>query len=212
MRKPWVGLVITAVAVAVSLWAYPRLPDTIPSHWNVRGDPDGYSSKLAGVALLPAVLLGFTALFQVFPRIDPRRSSYPRFTDTYWLLVNGVLVFVLLLHLTIVAIGLGYDVPLNRVVMVGGGGLLALVGNYLGRVEPNWFLGIRTPWTLSSDTVWRKTHRTGAWVFVTGGVVVAVMGLVLPVVNLTLLGIVAAVMGGIPLVQSYVLWRKEQAK
>lgn len=212
MSKRWLGLIITAVAAAVSVWAYPRLPETVPTHWNLHGQPDGYSSRLVGVVVMPAALLAMAGLFQVLPRIDPRGANYAKFPDTYWFLVNGVLAFMLALHAVLLAIAMGWDVNVNRVILVGGGALFVLVGNYLGRIESNWFLGIRTPWTLSSDTVWRKTHRTAAWLFVAGGLVAVAIGVVRPVGHLTVLAVTAAIVAGIPVVQSYVLWRRERAR
>jgi uncharacterized membrane protein len=212
MRKRWFGLVLVAVALALSLWAYPRLPETVPTHWNLRGEADGYSSRLVAVLGVPAGLLALALLFQILPRIDPRGANYAKFRDTYWLLVNGVLGLLLALHVLVLAIGMGAGVNVNRAIAVGGGLLLMLVGNYLGRVEPNWFLGVRTPWTLSSETVWRKTHRTAAWLFVAGGVVLVVMGLARPVNQMPLLAATAAVVAGIPIVQSYILWRREKMK
>jgi uncharacterized membrane protein len=212
MRKRWLGLVLTAIAAAVSLWAYPRLPETVPTHWNIHGQPDGYSSRLFGAVIMPVVMLGLTGLFQVLPRIDPKGANYAKFPDTYWLLVNGVLAFILVLHVATLNIALGSNLNLNRVILVGGGGLFALLGNYLGRIESNWFLGIRTPWTLSSETVWRKTHRTAAWLFVAGGMVAVAIGVIQPVGQLKVLAVIAAIVAGIPIVQSYVLWRRERAQ
>jgi uncharacterized membrane protein len=112
---------------------------------------------------------------------------------------------------TLIAIGMGAAIQLPRVINVGGGAMFVLLGNYLGRVESNWFLGIRTPWTLSSETVWRKTHRTAAWLFVAGGIFVILVGLIQPAGQVALLGVTAATVVGIPVVQSYVLWRRERA-
>src|SRR6266581_3323404 len=112
MRNRWLGFVVAAVALAVSVWAWPRLPARVPTHWNVHGVPDGYSSRLVAALLVT---------------------------------VNG----------------LGYPVAMSRLMPVGVGLLFIVLGNSLARVQPTWFVGIRTPWTLSSDTVWRKTHRTG---------------------------------------------------
>jgi uncharacterized membrane protein len=106
--------------------------------------------------------------------------------------------------------GTGAPVNPTRVLTVAGGLLFVLVGNYLGRIESNWFLGIRTPWTLSSDTVWRKTHRTAGWLFVVAGLGVAAVGAVRPVGFVPLLAIAAALVAGVPMVQSYVLWRREK--
>jgi uncharacterized membrane protein len=211
MNKRWLGLLIAALSAAVSIWAYPRLPESVPTHWNLRGEPDGYSSRLVAALIMPAAILVLTGIFQVLPRIDPRRVNYDRFRDTYWLLVNGILAYMLALHVTLTAIGMGAAIELTRVITVGGGAMFVLLGNFLGRVESNWFIGIRTPWTLSSDTVWRKTHRTAAWLFVAGGIIVIVTGLLRPRGHVGFLGVTAALVVVVPVIQSYVLWRRERA-
>src|SRR5256712_11828980 len=109
----------------------------------------------------------------------------------------------------IVATGLGYPVKIGRTMPIGVGLLFIVLGNYLTRVEPNWFVGIRTPWTLSSDTVWRRTHRTGGWVFVIGGLVLAGAALLPRGAFLPLLIATIVVMPAIPIVQSYILWKRE---
>jgi len=110
-----------------------------------------------------------TVLFNVLPKVDPRRENYAKFLDSYWLIANAILVFTGVAHALIIANGLGYTVQVDRLLPVGVGLLLAFLGNYLTRVEPNWFIGVRTPWTLSSDAVWRKVHRTAGWLFVIAG-------------------------------------------
>lgn len=209
MRSRWFGLVVAALAAALSVWAYARLPDTVATHWNLRGEPDGYSSRLAAAIIMPLAILGLTLLFNVLPRLDPRRDNYGKFRDSYWLLTNGVLAFLLAAHGLVLASGMGYTVQVDRVLPLAIGLLLAFLGNYLTRVEPNWFVGIRTPWTLSSDAVWRKTHRTGGWLFVVGGLVIAgaafaPAGVFFRVIVPTLVAVTA-----IPVVQSYVLWKRE---
>jgi len=210
MRSRWFGLVIAAVAVAVSLWAYPQLPPTVATHWNVRGEADGFSSRLAAVAIMPLVILVMTGLFNVLPRLDPRRANYSKFIGTYWLIANAVILFMLIGHGMIVATGLGYPVKIGRTMPIGVGLLFIVLGNYLTRVEPNWFVGIRTPWTLSSDTVWRKTHRTGGWLMVLGGIVIAACAFFPPRAFLPLFIAAVLIMAVIPIVQSYVLWKREQ--
>src|SRR5712692_9412899 len=210
MRSRWFGLVVAAVAVAVSIWAYPSLPPAVATHWNVRGPADGFSSRIVAVSIFPIVVLVMTGLFNVLPKVDPRRENYGKFLSTYWLIANAVIVFMLIGHGMIIATGLGYTVKIDRPLPIGLGVLFIVLGNYLTRVEPNWFVGIRTPWTLSSDTVWRKTHRTGGWLFVLGGLVVAAAALVSPVAAAPLVGIALATTVAVPIVQSYVLWKREQ--
>jgi uncharacterized membrane protein len=212
MRRRWLGLVIVAAALALSIWAYPRLPDSVPTHWNMRGQADDYSSRLVAVLSVPLGLLVLMAVFQILPRIDPKGRNYLKFQDTYWTLVNGVLGLGLGLHAMVLAVGMGAGVNVRQALGIGFGLLFMLIGNYLGRLEPNWFMGIRTPWTLSSETVWRKTHRTAAWLFVAGGVVVVLMGILRPAGPMRVLAITLAVAAGVPVVQSYVLWRREKSK
>ena len=210
MRSRWFGLVVALLAAAVSVWAYPHLPERVATHWNLHGVPDGYSSRFWAVALMPLVIGGLTGLFTVLPKLDPRQANYAKFIDSYWLIANAVLVFAGVAHALILANGLGYTVQVDRLLPLGLGLLFAFLGNYLTRVEPNWFIGIRTPWPLSRATVWRKTHRTAGWLFVVGGLVIAAgafapRGMLVPLLVATMI-----VVAGIPVVQSYVLWRREQ--
>ena len=212
MRSRWFGLVIAALALIVSIWAYPQLPPTIATHWNVRGTADGFSGRATAVLIMPLVIIGLTGLFNVLPKLDPRRANYAKFIDTYWLIANAVILFILIGHGMIVATGLGVPVKIDRFMPIGVGLLFIVLGNFLTRVEPNWFIGIRTPWTLSSDTVWRKTHRTGGWLMVVGGFVLAASVFLPHGAFLPLLIAAILIVAVIPVVQSYVLWKREQSK
>lgn len=210
MRSRWFGLVIAALAVALSVWAYPQLPPTVATHWSLNGTPDNFSSRAWAIAIIPIVLVVMTGLFNVLPKIDPRHANYAKFLSTYWLFANSIIVFMLVVHALILASGLGYPVKIGRLMPVGVGLLFVILGNYLTRVEPNWFIGIRTPWTLSSDTVWRKTHRTGGWLMVIGGMLIAACALLPRGAFLPLFVSAILIMAVIPIVQSYVLWKREQ--
>ena len=212
MRSRWFGFVIAALAVALSVWAYPRLPPTVATHWSLNGTPDGYSSRGWALSIIPIVLLLMTGLFNVLPKIDPRHENYAKFLGSYWLIANAVIAFMLVAHALIVAAGLGFSVKIDRLMPLGLGLLLVFLGNYLTRVEPNWFVGIRTPWTLSSDTVWRKTHRTAGWLMVLGGLLVAACALLPHGAFLPLFVAAILIMAVIPIVQSYLLWKREQLK
>jgi immunity protein, SdpI family len=212
MRSRWFGLVVAALAAVVSVWAYARLPGTVAMHWNLHGQPDGYSSRLWAVAAMPVFIVLLTGLFRILPKVDPKRANYEKFLDTYWLIANAVMTFAGVGHVLIIANGLGYTVQIDRLLPVGLGLLLSFLGNYMTRVEPNWFVGIRTPWTLSSDAVWRKTHRTAGWLLVFGGLAIAAGAFLPRPVFVALSVAVIAVACGVPVVQSYVLWRREQGQ
>src|SRR5438094_3793834 len=101
-----------------------------------------------------------TVLFNVLPKVDPRRENYAKFVSTNWLIANAVIVFLLVAHAMVIAAGLGFSVKIDRLMPLVVGLLFVFLGYYLTRVGPYWFIGIRRPWTLSSDTVWCRTHRT----------------------------------------------------
>ena len=209
MRSRWFGYWVILVAALVSLIVYPQLPPRVVMHFNAAGQPNGYGSRMDAVLLLPLVILGLRLLFEVLPRIDPRRENYARFTGTYWLLGNGLLLFLGALHVAVLAYALGVPVRIDRVVAVAWGVLLVVLGSYLARVEPNWFVGIRSPWTLSSERVWHRTLRVGGGVFVAGGVLCVLTVFVPTTVAFSLLGAITAVAAVVTVVISYVLWRQE---
>jgi uncharacterized membrane protein len=210
MRKRWLGFVVAALAALLSVWAYPQLPPRIATHWNIAGQPNGYSSRAFAALLLPLMIVGVALPFQVLPKLDPWRDNYTKFADTYWLLANSATVFLLAVHGVVIAHGLGHPVSVQRIMPIALGLLFVVIGNYLARVEPNWFVGIRTPWTLSSEAVWRKTHRSAGRVFVVGGFVVIAESLLPPLTSGLAVAGTLLVLAVAPIVQSYVLWRREQ--
>lgn len=205
------GFFIALVAAAFSVWAYPRLPDVVTTHWNFKGEPDGYSSRLLAAGLLPLFLAVLPLIFRVLPKIDPKGENYAKFSEAYWLIANTVVLFLAGVHVAVLLNAMGTPIDINLVVGLGVGLLLMVLGNYLGKVQPNWFMGVRTPWTLASDTVWRKTNRTAGWLFVLAGLIIAVSSFVPSIPTVTVMGVAIALAALIPVVQSYVLWKKERA-
>ena len=211
MRK-WIPLLIIAAAVIASAVVYPRLPEGVPTHWNgMSGQPNGWSGRLMGAWMLPILLVAIWAFMRVLPAIDPRGSNYAKFGGAFEGIIVSIMLFLLALHIIILRAALGYPVAMQRVVPIGVGALLVVIGNLLPRARPNWFVGIRTPWTLSSDRVWEKTHRFGGHVFVAGGLLIVLGALVMPqwahVVLLTAILLCTATV----LIYSYVEWKREQS-
>jgi uncharacterized membrane protein len=211
MRNRWIGLIVAGIALAAAIWAYPQLPPRVATHWNFRGEADGYSGRFVAAFVFPLAILLFAGLAHVFPKIDPKGKNYPKFDDTYWLLINGVLIFAGVMHLALLGNAIGAPVSIRRVMPVALGFLFIVVGNYLSRVQPNWFLGIRTPWTLSSDTVWRKTHRLGGRVFVIAGVLFMASALVPRARDAVPLAVVIIVLVMTPVLYSLYLWMRERS-
>jgi uncharacterized membrane protein len=209
MRRALPGLFILA-SLLISAIAYSRLPTRIVTHWNAAGEPDGWSGRATGAFLLPVVMLALWGLLLVLPLIDPRRDNYAKFRGTYDLVITSVVGFMALLHVGTIGSALGWPITVPRVVPIGTGLLLLVVGNALPRARPNWFFGIRTPWTLSSDRVWERTHRIGGYLMMLGGVLVALTALLSP--SLAFAAMIGTVLltSAAALVYSYVLWRRER--
>jgi uncharacterized membrane protein len=210
MRK-WIPLLIIAAAVVASAAAYPRLPETIPTHWNMDGQPDGWSSRAFGALITPVILLFVWGFARVMPAIDPRGANYAKFGGAFEAIFDSLMLFLLGMHIVLLRAGLGYPVQIQRIAPFGIGVLLIVIGNLLPRCRPNWFVGIRTPWTLSSDRVWEKTHRIGGRLFVAAGFLIAVAALFWPqrvhVVLITSIILAAAAV----LIYSYLEWKREQS-
>ena len=213
MRNPRIAWILTVVSVIVSVVAYPFLPELVPSHWNVQGEIDGMMGRLPTVLLLPAIIVVMVVLRDWLPKLDPRRENYAEFQGTYQLIINALVLFLLVLHVAILAVGLGVKVDVSTFVQVGIGLLLMVIGNELSRVQPNYFVGIRTPWTLTDPENWRRTHRMGGRVMVISGAAIALAGVLLPsffAFVVTMLSVLAMVGGTIG--YSYYVWRQAHAR
>ncbi|MFB6164966.1 MAG: SdpI family protein [Haloarculaceae archaeon] len=172
------GAIVVAM-VAASALLYPRLPETMVTHWGASGDPNGTMSRLWGAFFVPALTAGVAALLYAVPKVDPRRENYAAFRPLYDEFVVVLTAFLALTHGLTLAVNLGFDVPLTATVFAGVGLLLIYVGRLLGAADRNWFVGIRTPWTLSDETVWQRTHEIGATLFKLSGLL-AVVGAFVP--------------------------------
>lgn len=166
-----VSVVLAAVALAVGLLLSPLLPDPMPSHWNAAGDVDGYTSRNVGLWLLPLITVGLAVLLAVLPAIDPLRANVAKFERVYGASIVGILVYLLHLYALTLAAGLGVVFNMTAMLLPAMGLLFIGLGFLLRRAKRNFFIGIRTPWTLSSDQVWDQTHRVGAASFIVAGLV-----------------------------------------
>jgi uncharacterized membrane protein len=168
--RPAIALVLVLTAV-ITLVAYPAMPDVVASHWNAAGELDGTMPKFWGLALIPLLMYGFCALLAVLPRIDPLRKNYLKFRDYYEGFILVFAAFLFFIQLQIILWGIGTQVSPNLTMPVMIGILFICIGFLMEHTEPNWFVGIRTPWTLSSERVWKKTHERGGTLFKLAGVV-----------------------------------------
>lgn len=208
MRRVLHPLLIVLAFVATAV-AWPRLPERMPLHWNVAGEVDRWGAKAEGALLLPLIMLATWVMMRALPKVDPRRANYAKMAGTYDLVITIVLAATLVLHVTILAASMGYPVSVGTVVPLVVGVLFIVIGNVLPRARSNWWFGVRTPWTLSNDRVWERTHRVAGYAMFAAGVGIALVAFVpgeaAKFTLLALTGLCAAT----PVVYSYFAWRQE---
>jgi len=162
-------ILILLVCIGLSVWAYPLLPAIVVSHWGFNGQPNGWMSREMHVVLFPAILIFMYGLFSLMPEFDPRSERYAEFAGTYLIIRNVILLVFAIVYIVATLSNLGYSVNIGATVAGVIGVLMIILGNYFGKLKRNFFIGIRTPWTLSSDNVWNKTHRLGGRLFMIWG-------------------------------------------
>lgn len=173
------NVVLIVIAFLINIVVYSKLPDQIPTHWNVAGEIDGYSSKAFGAFMAPVIMLVVWLGMKFLPNIDPKKKNYEKFDSSYSIIICLLTSFFFVLHLLTITVSLGYDISINKVMPLIIGILFIILGNYMPKSKRNFFYGIKTPWTLTSDVSWRKTHRLGGKLFVLAGIIVVISSIFL---------------------------------
>lgn len=199
--------ILIILSIAGTVFIYPMLPEQIPMHWNAAGEVDRMGDKIEAF-ITAALPLFIAALLYYLPKLDPKRESYQKHKKAYTITSNVVLLFLIGLHWVSMSVALGYSLKINLFVGLGVGLLFIVLGNYMGQIRHNYTFGIRTPWTLANETVWKKTHRLGSWVFIISGILLMIAGIA---ANAIIFGVMVAVLiiGVMGLfVYSYMEYRK----
>jgi uncharacterized membrane protein len=211
MKLAVIALVV--VAVALSLAVYSRLPAAVPVHWNTAGQIDNYVSRAVGAFLLPGIMLILGGVFAVLPAISPSGFDIERKSRPYTATVTAVLLFLLGVHVYILLAALNMARSITTFVPILVGALFIVIGNYLPKMRRNFFVGIRTPWTLADEDVWFRTHRLGGILFVMCGALLMAAGpffrgRAMEALLITTLIVVAVV----PVVYSFAIYRRPRDK
>jgi uncharacterized membrane protein len=201
-------IAVLIVTFLVTITVYPTAPDRIVSHWDAAGEADGSMSKFWGLFLIPIIMTGFVALLAVLPRIDPHKKNYEKFRDYYDGFILLFALFLLAIQVQIILWSIGYHISPNITFPILTGMLFIYLGFLLEHAEQNWFVGIRTPWTLSSTRVWKKTHELGGTLFKIAGVF-SCLGIFAGVYALLFVLIPALIVAVITVAYSYYEFQKE---
>jgi uncharacterized membrane protein len=200
------GLLFVVAGFAVVLPAYAGLPDPMPSHWNAAGQVNGWLPKFWGAFLIPIMMAALWLIFLVLPKISPRGFEMEPFLRAWGVMKVTVLGLMLTLDVLILRAATHSGELSQTAMFVGMGILFVVLGNLLGKVTRNFFVGIRTPWTLASEEVWNRTHRLAGKLIVVAGLVVVANALVGFKIWVLIAAIGLATL--IPVVYSYVLYKR----
>lgn len=173
MKKNKYDMLLVAImllSIIGTILVYAKLPDQVPSHWNIRGEIDNYSSKefIYFTALLPVILYG---AMKFIPKVDPKKESYKKHQKAYDITIFTIILFLIGMHWITMSYSLGYPFDMVKYIKISLGILFIVMGNYMPQIRFNYFFGIRTPWTLSSEAVWRKTHIIGGYLYFLIGII-----------------------------------------
>jgi uncharacterized membrane protein len=204
----WLLIVFILALYIIGYLLYPLLPDMMPTHWNLKGEVDGYSSKTYYVLFFPSLILALYLLISFAPKFDPRPESYEKFTGVVAVFRTLMVLIFAVIYLAPMALVLGYTVSIAKLIRFSIGILLVFIGNYFGKIRHNYTFGIKTPWTLASEEVWNKTHRTSGPLWVIAGII-WIVSIAIPdktafIINMVVLGI-ATFYG---FIYSYILFKK----
>lgn len=156
------------LAILVGTLVYPSLPDIVASHWNTKGEVDGYTPKFWAIFLIPIFMTGMLVLYLFIPKIDPLKANIESFRKQYnnfFITLFGFFLYIFFLILFWNLCDCTYEASFAKFLIPAIATLWYFIGALLQKSKRNWFIGIRTPWTLSSDEVWEKTHKLGGVLF-----------------------------------------------
>lgn len=211
MKREWAMWLVMLVPLVFVLIKWNEFAEQVPTHWNIHGEVDKYSGKWA-LFLSPMISLGVYLLLLFVPRIDPRKKNFDLFRGTYW--VIRVLVTALLSLLGVITALAALQVKMNvgLIVEVSTLCMFLVMGNQFGRIRPNYFVGLRTPWTLNNEEVWMKTHRLAGRIWVGGSLVMLpVMFLCPSPASSYIYFAYIAVLTIVPVVYSWKIYKEKQA-
>lgn len=207
-------LVIILFVVISAYYFNTILPETVIIHWNFEGRADGWGTKSLLTVFFPFLIIGLYLMFRALPKLDPKKANYIKFDTTYHLFKLLIILFLVVIYFVSVYINLGYNFPMSDIMIWMVGSLFIIIGILIKNVKQNWFMGIRTPWTLSNQQVWDKTHQMARKVFIIGGIAFFFMPYASPTqVPIIFILVILMIVGG-SFGYSYWLYRKleKQAK
>ncbi|MAF43551.1 MAG: hypothetical protein CMI54_05210 [Parcubacteria group bacterium] len=206
-KKEILPIALIALAFIVGSFLYPVLPDKMPTHWNIQGEVDAWSTKNFGVFFFPVITLGIYFLMTLIPLIDPLKRNYPKFHTPYFFFRTLFVFFFVAIYFYTLSAALGTKININYFIFPAISILFILIGLFIPKIKKNYFVGIRTPWTLHSEEVWDKTHQFSGKLFVAAGII-ALTSLFFP--KYSFIMVIGPILSAsfISIIYSYFIFRK----
>jgi uncharacterized membrane protein len=213
-RSDRVQGVLIAAMILAGIWVVFELPSDarVPIHFDADGTPNGWAGPALAVFMMPALAVLFWGLRVLLPRIDPRGDNLVRSAGAVSAIFTALTVMLAVLQGVIVVAAVGMPAPRSSLGLVLVGGVFIITGNVMGKLRPNFTVGIRTPWTLASERVWDQTHRFGGKLLVLGGVLLCLLAALPmdPAWQGPAIVVVGAVCAAASVLKSYLLWRAQK--
>ncbi len=205
LLKTWIVVLISIIIAVIGVLI---MPDIIPTHFGPDGTPDDWGSKYS-VFMYPGILLLITALAEPMKKIDPKLENYERFDKYYYNFFFGFALFFLTMEVANIALALGIPINVGNVICFMVGVFMIFIGNMMPKIKQNFFFGVKTPWTLSDEEIWYKTHRMAGKVLVLAGIIMIISAFIAGTAKVWVLLGTIIIMAFIPLVYSFIIFTKK---
>lgn len=171
MKSSYISLGIILLSFIIGAVSYSYMPDIMPTHWNAQGEIDGYMGKFWGLFFLPVLSFGLFILLMYMPKFEPRRDNFDYFRDYYQGIILVMTGFLFYIYILSILAALEYEFNMVQMIAPAFAALFYYIGVTLQKTKSNFFVGIKTPWTISDDKVWEKTHNIGGTLFKASGII-----------------------------------------
>ncbi|WP_409178978.1 SdpI family protein [Brevibacillus fortis] len=202
MNKSNLSILFFVISVVLGVICYPSMPDQMAIHWGPNGEPNGFAPKLVGVSFIPVVMLF------IFVAVRSQKQYYQKFQSSHDTILNTLMIVLLVIHGVIIAYGYGYMLNIGIFVTLILGILFVTIGNFMPRFRHNYLIGIRTPWSLASEEVWKNTHLLSSRVFFIGGILIMLTSFLPTTIHYILMLIIVLVTILISIASSHYYYKK----
>lgn len=209
LKKEWYVVLLLILPFIASAYLWNDLPDEVPTHFNLQGEADDWGPKWVNAIMIPGIALATYLSLIFIPFIDPKKRIESRQKPIAAIRIVLSLFFVFM-YVFVMAESLGTDINFSIYLQIGIGLLFLALGNYMQSIKQNYFIGVKTPWTLESEEVWKRTHRLTAKVWTVGGLIMMISPLTIsnPILYWTIFSVVVSVLVLVPVIYSYVIFQK----